>query len=73
MKLSDLINVLEDNVLVRVYIVDSDNINSMGAATYLCVTYSNSEILVNYYETKVVKLDMTDLDGENMLEVYIYR
>ena len=73
MKLSDLINVLEDNVLVRVYIVDSDNINSMGAVTYLFVTYSNSEVLVNYYETKVVKLDMTDLDGESMLEVFIYR
>ena len=73
MKLRDLIKVLDDNVLLKVYIVDSDNINSIGAATYLCVTYSNSEILVNYYETKVVKLDMTDLDGENMLEVFIYR
>ena len=73
MKLRNLIDVLEDNVLLRVYIADSDNINSMGAATYLCVTYSNSEVLVNYYETKVVKLDMTDLDGESMLEVFIYR
>ena len=73
MKLKDLIDVLEDNVLLRVYIVDSDNINSMGAVTYLCVTYSNSEVLVNYYETKVVKLDITDLDGESMLEVFIYR
>ena len=49
MKLRNLIDVLEDNVLLRVYIADSDNINSMGAATYLCVTYSNSEVLVNYY------------------------
>lgn len=73
MKLIDLIDVLGDNVLLKVYIADSDNINTIVHTTYLCVTYSNSEVLVNYYETKVVKLDMTDLDGESMLEVFIYR
>lgn len=73
MKLKDLIDVLGDNVLLKVYIAGSNNINTIGPITYLCATYSNSEVLINYYETKVVKLDMTDIDGESMLEVFIYR
>lgn len=73
MKLRDLIDVLGDNVLLKVYIAGSNNLNIIGPVTYLCATYSNSEVLVNYYKTKVVKLYMTDLDGESMLEVFIYR
>lgn len=72
MKLKDLIDVLGDNVPLKVYIAGSNNINTIGPATYLCGTYSNSEILINYYETKVVKLDMIAIDGKCVLEVFIY-